>query len=110
MAGSIAIKDALAKANPVLLEPIMDVEVVSPEEYLGDVMGDITGRRGKVQSLEARLAGTQVIRAMVPLSEMFGYSTALRSRTQGRATHTMQFDHYDRVPLAIAQNIGSRVD
>jgi len=110
VAGSMAIKDALAKANPVLLEPIMDVEVVSPEEYLGDVMGDITGRRGKVQSLEARLAGTQVIRAMVPLSEMFGYSTALRSRTQGRATHTMQFDHYDRVPLAIAQNIGNYAD
>ena len=110
IAGSMSIKEALAKANPILLEPIMDVEVVSPDDYLGDVMGDLTGRRGKVQSLEARVVGTQIIKAMVPLAEMFGYSTDLRSRTQGRATFTMQFDHYERVPLSIVQNICHSLD
>ena len=93
--GSMAIKDGMQKASPVLLEPIMDVEVVTPDDYLGDVMGDLNGRRGKVQSMEAR-AGAQAIRCQVPLSEMFGYATDLRSRTQGRATFTMQFDHYER--------------
>ena len=104
VAGSMAIKDAMHKSGPVLLEPIMDVEVVTPDDYLGDVMGDLNGRRGKVQSMEAR-AGAQVIRAQVPLSEMFGYATDLRSRTQGRATFTMQFDHYERVPAAISEEV-----
>lgn len=76
----------------------MDVEVVTPEEYLGDVMGDLNGRRGRVQSMEARAGGAQSVRAQVPLASMFGYATDLRSRTQGRATFTMQFDHYERVP------------
>ncbi len=105
VAGSMAIKDAMQKASPVLLEPIMDVEVVTPEEYLGDVMGDLNGRRGKVQAMEARAGGAQSIRAQVPLSSMFGYATDLRSKTQGRATFTMQFDHYERVPQALAEEI-----
>ncbi len=104
VAGSMAIKDAMAKAGPILLEPIMDVEVVTPDEYLGDVMGDLNGRRGRVQSMEAR-AGAQSVRAQVPLSEMFGYVMDLRSRSQGRATFTMQFDHYERVPAALAEEI-----
>ncbi len=104
VAGSMAIKDAMAKAGPMLLEPIMDVEDVTPEDYLGDVMGDLNGRRGKVQSMEAR-SDAQVIRAQVPLAEMFGYATDLRSRTQGRATFTMQFDHYERVPAAITEEV-----
>ncbi len=105
VAGSMAIKDAMQKAGPALLEPIMDVEVVTPEEYLGDVMGDLNGRRGRVQSMEARAGGAQSIRAQVPLASMFGYATDLRSRTQGRATFTMQFHHYERVPQAIADEI-----
>ncbi len=104
IAGSMAIKDAMNKSSPILLEPIMDVEVVTPDDYLGDVMGDLNGRRGKVQSMEAR-SGAQAIRAQVPLSEMFGYATDLRSRTQGRATFSMQFDHYERVPAAIAEEV-----
>ncbi len=107
VAGSMAIKDAMGKATPALLEPYMDVEVVTPDDYLGDVMGDLNGRRGRVQSMEAR-AGAQVIRAQVPLSEMFGYATDLRSRTQGRATFTMQFHHYEKVPAAIAEEIGKK--
>ncbi len=105
VAGSMAIKEAMRQAAPVLLEPIMDVEVVTPEEYLGDVMGDLNGRRGRVQSMEARAGGAQSVRAQVPLASMFGYATDLRSRTQGRATFTMQFDHYERVPQAIADEI-----
>ncbi len=105
VAGSMAVKDAMQKAAPVLLEPIMDVEVVTPEDYLGDVMGDLNGRRGKVQSMEARPGGAQSVRAQVPLSSMFGYATDLRSRTQGRATFTMQFDHYEKVPQALAEEI-----
>jgi elongation factor G len=104
VAGSMAIKEAAAKAGPVLLEPIMSVEVVTPEEYLGDVMGDLNSRRGRVSNLEARVS-SQVIRAQVPLSSMFGYATDLRSRTQGRATFTMQFDHYEQVPNSIAEEI-----
>ncbi len=102
--GSMAIKEAMHKASPVLLEPIMDVEVVTPDDYLGDVMGDLNGRRGKVQSMEAR-AGAQAIRCQVPLSEMFGYATDLRSKTQGRANFTMQFHHYERVPQQIADEV-----
>ena len=95
-------------AKPVLMEPIMAVEVVTPEEYMGDVMGDLSSRRGRVGSMEAR-GNTQVVNAEVPLSEMFGYSTDLRSRTQGRATYTMQFDKYQEVPNAIAEEIVKRV-
>ena len=103
--GSMAIKDAMAKADPVLLEPIMDVEVVTPEEYLGDVMGDLNGRRGRVVNMEARAGGAQSVRCQVPLASMFGYATDLRSKTQGRASFTMQPDHYERVPQAIADAI-----
>jgi elongation factor G len=104
IAGSMAIKEAMRKASPVLLEPIMDVEVVTPDDYVGEVMGDLNGRRGRVQNMEAR-AGSQVVRAQVPLSEMFGYATDLRSKTQGRANFTMQFHHYERVPAQIAEEV-----
>lgn len=104
IAGSMALKEACAKASPVLLEPIMFIEVLTPEEYLGDVMGDLNGRRGKIISLEPRM-GTQIVRAHVPLSNMFGYATDMRSNTQGRATYSMQFDHYDKVPASIAEEI-----
>jgi elongation factor G len=103
-AGSMAIKEACQKASPALLEPIMYVEILTPEDYLGDVMGDLNGRRGKVINLEPRL-GTQIVRAYVPLSNMFGYATVLRSNTQGRATYSMQFDHYEQVPASLAQEI-----
>ena len=104
VAGSMAIKDAMQKAGPVLLEPIMDVEVVTPDDYVGEVMGDLNSRRGRVQSMEARV-GSQSVRAQVPLSEMFGYATDLRSKTQGRANFTMQFHHYERVPAQLAEEI-----
>ena len=107
IAGSMAAKEALKRANPVLLEPVMDVEVVVPEEFMGDVMGDLSSRRGQIQGMDSRGSG-QVIRAMVPLSEMFGYATTVRSKTQGRATFTMQFDHYAEVPKSIAQEIAER--
>lgn len=103
--GSMAIKDAMQKADPVLLEPIMDVEVVTPEEYLGDVMGDLNGRRGRVVNMEARAGGAQSVRCQVPLASMFGYATDLRSKTQGRASFTMQPDHYEKVPAGIAEEI-----
>ena len=105
--GSMAIKEAMLKASPVLLEPVMDVEAVTPDDYLGDVMGDLTGRRGKVQAMEAR-GGAQAVRCQVPLAEMFGYATDLRSRTQGRATFTMQFDHYERVPVSLSEALIAR--
>ena len=104
IAGSMAFKEAMAKANPVLLEPIMKVEVIVPEEYMGDVIGDINSRRGRIEGMEPR-DGVQVVRAFVPLSEMFGYATDLRSNTQGRAVYTMQFDHYEQVPNSIAEKI-----
>ncbi|MEW6622239.1 MAG: elongation factor G [Bacillota bacterium] len=104
IAGSMAFKSAVAKAKPCLLEPIMKMEVVIPDEYLGDVIGDINSRRGKVEGMEPR-AGGQVIRAHVPLAEMFGYATDLRSKTQGRGTYVMQFDHYMEVPKNIADEI-----
>ena len=107
IAGSMAFKEAARKADAVLLEPVMGVEVVSPEDYMGDVIGDLSSRRGQVQGTEQR-AGAQVITANVPLKEMFGYSTDLRSATQGRATYTMQFSHYDPVPQAIAEEIIGR--
>jgi elongation factor G len=107
IAASMAFKEAAKKAEPVLLEPIMSIEVVTPEEYMGDVIGDLNGRRGKIQSMERR-GNTQVIRALVPLAEMFGYATDLRSKTQGRATYTMQFSHYEEVPKNIAEAIVER--
>jgi elongation factor G len=104
---SMALKEAIRKGSPVLLEPVMAVEVVVPEDYMGDVIGDISSRRGKIQSMDAR--GTaQVVKAMVPLATMFGYSTELRSRTQGRGTYTMQFDHYDPVPNSVAEELTAR--
>jgi len=108
IAGSIAFKDGSKKADPVLLEPIMDVEVVTPEEYLGDVMGDLNSRRGRIEGIGSR-KDAQVVKAMVPLSEMFGYATSLRSMTQGRAIFTMQFSHYDEVPRSIAEQIIEKV-
>ncbi|WP_243388389.1 elongation factor G [Bacillus kexueae] len=104
VAASLALKNAVSKCNPVLLEPIMKVEVVIPEEYMGDIMGDVTSRRGRVEGMEAR-GNAQVVKAMVPLSEMFGYATALRSNTQGRGTFTMHFDHYEEVPKNISEEI-----
>ncbi len=107
IAGSIAFKEGAKKAKPVLLEPIMDVEVVTPEEYLGDVMGDLNSRRGKIEGFSAR-KDAQVIKATVPLAEMFGYATVLRSMTQGRAIYTMQFSHYMEVPKSIADEIAEK--
>jgi elongation factor G len=104
IAGSMGFKDGAAKAAPVLLEPIMDVEVVTPDSFMGDVIGDLNSRRGKIQGMNPR-SGVQVIAAQVPLAQMFGYSTDLRSRTQGRATYTMQFGHYAQVPNSIAETI-----
>ncbi|MGB3734390.1 MAG: elongation factor G [Ilumatobacter sp.] len=108
IAGQQAFRKAAEMAKPVLMEPIMKVEVVTPEDYMGDVMGDISSRRGRIGQMEAR-GNTQVVNATVPLSEMFGYSTDLRSRTQGRATYTMQFEEYQQVPAAIADDIIKRV-
>ncbi|MFZ9579822.1 MAG: elongation factor G [Ilumatobacteraceae bacterium] len=107
IAGQQAFRKAAEAARPVLMEPIMGVEVVTPEEYMGDVMGDLSSRRGRIEGMEAR-GNTQVVRAQIPLSEMFGYSTDLRSRTQGRATYTMQFNSYQQVPEAIATEIIKR--
>jgi elongation factor G len=104
IAASMALREALQKAKPVLLEPIMKVEVIVPEEYMGDVIGDINSRRGRIEGMEPR-DGVQVVRAFVPLGEMFGYATDLRSKTQGRAVYTMQFDHYEQVPNNIAEKI-----
>ena len=104
VAGSRAVQEAAKKANPVLLEPLMSVEVVVPEDFMGDVIGDLSRRRGKVQGQEQR-GNAFVVQAFVPLGEMFGYATDLRSSTQGRATYTMQFERYEQVPDNIAQEI-----
>ena len=104
IAGSMAFKDALAKADCALLEPMMKIEVVVPDEYMGDVLGDITARRGRVTGMDMH-AGLHSIDGLVPLSEMFGYATDLRSKTQGRGTYTMQFAHYEEVPNSIAEKI-----
>ncbi|KZO00573.1 elongation factor G [Bacillus badius] len=104
IAASMALKNAASKCNPVLLEPMMKVEVVIPDEYLGDIMGDITSRRGRVEGMEAR-GNAQVVKAFVPLSEMFGYATSLRSNTQGRGTYSMHFDHYEEVPKSVSEEI-----
>lgn len=106
IAGSMAIKEGMKKAHPVLLEPMMNVEVVVPEEYVGDVIGDINARRGRLSNMESR-GKTQVIQSTVPLAEMFGYATRLRSMTQGRGVYTMQFSHYEQVPESIAQGIAA---
>jgi elongation factor G len=108
IAGSMAFQDAAKKAKPVLLEPIMRVEVVVPKDYLGDVMGDLASRRGRIQSQEDR-GGTQIINARVPLSEMFGYATDLRSRTQGRATYSMHFDRYEQAPSNVSEEVVARI-
>jgi elongation factor G len=104
---SMAVKEAARKASPVLLEPIMGVEVVVPEEYMGDVIGDLSSRRGRIQSMTAR-GNAQVVAAQVPLANMFGYATELRSRTQGRATFTMQFSHYEPVPNSVSEELTAR--
>jgi elongation factor G len=108
IAGSMAVKEAARRAKPALLEPIMAVEVVTPDEYLGDVVGDLNKRRGRVEGMDQR-GSSQVVRAQVPLSEMFGYVTDLRSKTQGRATSTMQFHSYQQVPENISKEIVARV-
>jgi elongation factor G len=107
IAGSLALKDAFRRGKPAILEPIMEVEVTTPEDFMGDVIGDINSRRGQIQGMEVR-AGAQVIKANVPLSQMFGYATDLRSATQGRATYSMQFDHYAPVPSSIAEEMAAK--
>ncbi|WP_432353409.1 elongation factor G [Sporosarcina sp. A2] len=104
IAASMALKNAVAKCDPVLLEPMMKVEVIIPDEYMGDIMGDITSRRGRVEGMEAR-GNAQTVRSMVPLAEMFGYATSLRSNTQGRGVFSMTFDHYEEVPKSVAEEI-----
>jgi elongation factor G len=101
-------KEGARKADPVLLEPIMAVEVVTPEEYMGDVMGDLNSRRGRIQGMNPR-KDAQVIKAEVPLSEMFGYSTTLRSMTQGRAIYSMELSHYDETPRSVSEQIIEKV-
>jgi elongation factor G len=108
IAGSMAFQDAAKKARPVLMEPIMRVEVVCPKDYLGDVMGNLAARRGRIQSQENR-GGTEIISARVPLSDMFGYATDLRSRTQGRATYSMHFDRYEQAPSNVSEEVIARV-
>jgi elongation factor G len=108
IAGSMGFKEGCSKAGPVLLEPIMSVEVVVPEEYMGDVIGDLNSRRGRIMGMEGR-GGAQVVTAMVPLAQMFGYSTDLRSATQGRATYTMTFDHYEQIPKSVSEEIIAKV-
>ena len=108
IAGSMAFKEAARKAHPVLLEPMMDVEVVTPEDFMGDVIGDLNSRRGQIQAMDER-AGARVVKALVPLSEMFGYVGDLRSKTQGRASYTMQFHSYAQVPDAVSKEIVAKV-
>jgi elongation factor G len=104
VAGSLAMKEGAKRAKPVLLEPVFAIEVVTPEEYMGDVIGDLNKRRGQMQGMDQR-GNAQIISALVPLSEMFGYVTDLRSNTQGRATSTMQFERYEEVPSHVAEKI-----
>jgi elongation factor G len=108
IAGSIAFKDAARKANPVLLEPVMKVEVVTPEEYMGAVTGDLSSRRGRIEGMNTR-PGTQIITAIVPLAEMFGYETDLRSMTQGRASSTMHFARYEEAPKSVSEEVIAKV-
>jgi elongation factor G len=104
IAGSLALKEGVRRGRNVILEPIMEVEVTTPDEFMGEVIGDLNARRGHIQGMEMR-AGAQVVKAFVPLATMFGYATDLRSATQGRATYSMQFDHYAPLPPAIAQEM-----
>ena len=104
IAGSMAFKEAMRKADPVILEPIMKVAVIVPEEYMGDVIGDINSRRGRIEGMDD-LGGGKIVKAYVPLSEMFGYSTDLRSKTQGRGNYSMFFDHYEKVPKNVQEKI-----
>jgi len=104
IAGSMAFKEAARKAKPVLLEPMMAVEVTTPDDFMGDVIGDLNSRRGHIQAMEERM-GARVVKALVPLSEMFGYVGDLRSKTQGRASYSMQFDSYAQVPNNVAEEI-----
>jgi len=108
IAGSMAFKEAARRATPVLLEPVMQVEVVVPEDYMSAIIGDLNSRRGRIEGMEHR-AGSQVIKAMVPLSDMFGYATQMRSNTQGRATFSMHFARYEEVPRSVAEEIIARV-
>jgi elongation factor G len=105
IAGSMGFKAAVAKANPKLLEPVMSLEVVTPSEYMGDVIGQIQQRRARIEEINSRSDETRIIQALAPLGEMFGYATHLRSATQGRATYTMQFDHYEEAPREIVDGI-----
>ncbi|MDO8533014.1 MAG: elongation factor G, partial [Dehalococcoidia bacterium] len=110
-AGSIAFKEAARRARPILLEPIMKVEVTSPGDFLGDVLGDLSSRRARIMDMEGRVDGrgdTQVIRAHIPLAESFGYATTLRSLSQGRANYSKEFDHYEEVPRSVAEEIASK--
>ena len=106
IAGSMAFKDAMRKADPVLTEPIMKVVVITPDDYMGDVIGDVNSRRGQIQSMEP-VSGAQQITAMIPLSEMFGYATDLRSKTQGRGQYSMEPDHFAEVPKSIQEKVAS---
>jgi len=108
IAGSMGFKEGCQKAGPILLEPIMSVEVVVPEEYMGEVIGDLNSRRGRIMGMDSR-GGAQVVSAMVPLANMFGYSTVLRSATQGRATYSMTFDHYEPVPKSVSDEIVAKI-
>jgi elongation factor G len=105
IAASMALKDAVKKGRPVLLEPMMKIEVNTPEEYLGDVIGSLSARRAAIAGIDSRTKGMQSINAAVPLVEMFGYATTLRSLTQGRASFTMEFDHYDQVPENLTEKV-----
>lgn len=107
IAGSMGFKAGMEKAKPVLLEPVMKVEVTAPEDYVGDVMGDINSRRGRIEGMDPE-NGLTTIRAKVPLAEMFGYATQLRSRTQGRGVFSMEFSHYEPVPKSIAEEVINR--
>jgi elongation factor G len=109
MAASMAFKDAMRKASPVLLEPMMAVEVETPEDYMGNVMGDLSSRRGIVQGMDDMVGGSKEIKAEVPLAEMFGYATTLRSLTQGRATYSMEFKHYSEAPKSVAEAVISAI-
>jgi elongation factor G len=109
IAGSLAVKEAAKKADPAILEPIMNLEVVAPDEYLGDIVGDINSRRGRIDGMEIR-AGARVIRIFVPMSEMFGYATILRTLTQGRGVFTMEFHKYEKTPAAVQEDIIARIE
>jgi elongation factor G len=105
MAGILAFKDGMRKAHPTLLEPMMAVEVETPEDFMGNVVGDLSSRRGMIQGMEEQVGGIKVVKAEVPLAEMFGYSTTLRSLSQGRATYTMEFKHYSEAPKTVAEAV-----